>query len=84
MMAILSSIPLPWQNYSILKLRHTFYFTICYLKTSDVNEKDSTGSISGSVGCSVGNTQIQWCALENQQSPFYVVDRYGLSQHYIP
>ena len=32
------------------------YTKICYLKTSDVNEKDSTGSISGSVGCSVGNT----------------------------
>ena len=27
---------------------------------------------------------LQWCALENQQSPFYVVNRDSLSQDCIP
>ena len=30
------------------------------------------------------NIEIHWCALENQQSPFYVVNRDSLSQDYIP
>ena len=27
---------------------------------------------------------LQWCVLENQQSPFYVVNKDCLSQDYIP
>ena len=58
---------------------------------SVVKVDDTTGGIKAglyggmwAVGIAKTVSLLQWCALENQQSPFYIVNRDSLSQDYIP
>ena len=58
---------------------------------SVVKVDDTTGGIKAglyggmwTVGIAKTVNLLQWCALENQQCPFYVVNRDSLSHNYTP